>query len=130
MQPTPVIPDLAPSSSSSAAKPASLERHLHLGRMVAGMASALGLALAERRTGGVLTSETKRRAGELLAELYCLLETMAGNGDFYALARQHGTAAMREMREIYGAKVSSEMIDKLITEALSILSGFVKTQSN
>jgi len=55
---------------------------------------------------------------------------MAGNGDFYALARQHGTAAMREMREIYGAKVSSEMIDKLITEALSILSGFVKTQSN
>ena len=98
--------------------------------MVAGMASALGLALAERRSGGVLTSETKRRAGELLAELYCLRETMARNGDFYALARQHGTAAMREMREIYGAKVSSEMIDKLITEALSILSGFVKTQSN
>jgi len=95
--------------------------------MVAGMASALGLALAERRAGFAVTSTTKRRAGELLAELYHLRESMAGNGDFYALARHHGTAAMRE---ICGDGLSPGMIDKLITEVLSMLSGFVKSQSN
>src|SRR5262249_35124595 len=70
VQPTPAIPVLAPSSSSSATKTTSLE--YHLGRMVAGMASALGLALAERRAGFAISRTTKRRAGELLAELYQL----------------------------------------------------------
>jgi len=95
--------------------------------MVAGMASALGLALAERRAGFAISRTTKRRAGELLAELYQLRESMAGSGDFYAIARWHGTAAMRE---ICGDGLSSEMTDKLITEALGVLSGFVKLQSN
>jgi hypothetical protein len=113
------------SRPSSPSSPGSfLERHV--GQLVAGVASAIALGLAERARGGALTSGTKWQAGELLAELFKLKRCMGGAWDFDKVAKERGTIALREAC----SKLSPETVDKLIAGALDILTDIVKSQSN
>ena len=127
MHPTPIA--IAPASSTSSslsAPPPSLERHI--GELIAGLASAIALGLEERFRGGGLSSETKWGAAELLTKLFRLKQFLAGRPwDFDVIARQHGAILLRES---CGGRLSSDMIDRLIVEALDLLSQVVKSAAN
>ena len=124
VHPTPIA-SIAPASSSSDPPP-SLERHI--GELVAGLASAIALGLEERFRGSGLSSATKWEAAELLTKLFRLKQFLAGRPwDFDAIARQHGAILLRES---CGGRLSSDMIDRLIVEALDLLSQVVKSAAN
>lgn len=98
----------------------------YVGRQVAAAAAILLEALAER-SDGALTPATRARGGDQLAALYGLRQFMVGTWDFDAIAREHGTAVLRET---CGTDLDARRIGILVDEVLAILHKVVRTAAN
>ena len=122
VQPTPAVTTSAPSSSPSTAPPNTIE--YRVGAIVAAAGIAIAEALAERADGG-LTPTTKMRGGNLIAELFRLRQFLIADfPNFDAMAREHGTAALR------AADVSPRIADVLVSEILDLLHKVVRAALN
>ena len=122
MQPTPVIPVLAPSSAKATSKPASVFEH-YIGLQTAGAAAVLLETMAEYADRGV-TPATKDRVGTLLAELCWLQQCSAGYLDFDVVARERGVAVLR------ANDILLATAEWAVTQVLDIVRKVVRDQLN
>ena len=92
--------------------------------MVAAAAGAIAQALREFQNGG-LTTGTKMRGGDLIAQLYGLRQFLIVDlPNFDAIAREHGVAMLR------AADVSPATADVLVNEVLAIVAKVVRASVN
>jgi hypothetical protein len=125
VHPTPATVPLAPSPSTVTAKPVpTIERHV--GALVAAAALVLAQALAERQDGG-LTRATRTQGGDAIAALYGLRQFMVADWPFDDIAREHGTAVLRET---CGSVIDTRTINILVDEVLDILRKVVRAPVN
>jgi hypothetical protein len=123
VHPTPIVTTHA--LARSAAKPSpTIERYV--GELVAAAAGAIVEALHEYRHGG-LSPRTKMAGGDLICELFKLRQYMIADWPFDQIAREYGTAALRET---CGTDLDARRIDVLVDEVLRLLHKVVRAAVN
>jgi len=97
---------------------------LHLGFVVAAVASVIGEGVAECQNGG-LTSKTKGQSAEFLCELVRLREFMIVNfPDFDSLARRRG------IEVLVACDTPPATANFLVDSVLELLAKLVRLQAN
>lgn len=114
---------LAPARSTAEPSP-SIEHHV--GELVAQAAATLAAGLREK-SRGKLSLRTKMAGGDLIVELFKLRQMMVADWPFDSIAREHGTAALREA---CGSEVNAATIDELVEAVMDILRNVVRKAVN
>jgi hypothetical protein len=122
-----VEPSFLPSSTSTSEDSPTIERRI--GGKVAQLAGVIVCALWEREQGQMVSSEIKRRGGELLAELVQWKMLLP---EFDALAREHGRQVAREYVGAPSSQVtlSETALNEMIEHALAALTKIAKSKCN
>jgi hypothetical protein len=98
-----------------------------IGITTAMLAATLAVALAEHSEEGKPTRATRRRGGELVAELVGDKMTLP---DFDAIARAHGRQELYRYRDTHVIPLDNEFLDMLVERSLDMLSIVLKMKAN